>query len=120
MSLMKRKRRYRWVWRFLLVGVTVGGIWLLLPRESKAQRLKAELESRGERFTFEALGFGVSTNEDPAWFDLEAAVDHFEALSDARVDAARGVEPDQIRAQPPQIGWQQPFLYSCRYSDVLE
>jgi len=94
-------------------------IWFLPLGESEAQRLRAELEARGERFTLESWGLGT-TNDDPTWSVLEETMPQFSAMSDAQVDATRGVKHESDRAQPPQVAWQQPFLYSCRLDWVLE
>ena len=88
-------------------------------RESEAQRLRAELEARGERFTVEALGLGT-TNDDPTWSIFEETAPWFNAMSGAQVDPARGIEHENDRAQPPQVAWKQPFLYSCQSDWVLE
>ena len=117
MSSMKRRRR--WVWILLLLGAVVCMIWFLPPGDSEAQRLKAELEARGERFNLEALGLGTTT-DDPTWSVFEEAMPLFRAMSDAQVDAARGVKHESDRAYLPQVAWKQPFLYSCESDWVLE
>jgi hypothetical protein len=117
MSSMKRRRR--WVWIFLLLGAVVCVIWFLPLGESEAQRLKAELEARGECFTVEALGLGT-TNDDPTWLIFEETAPWFNAMSNAQVDPARGVKHENDRAQPPQVVWKQPFLYPGHSGWVLE
>lgn len=117
---MKRQRAHGWMAKLLWGGVAVCVVRLLFPGESEAQRLKAKLAARGERFTLEALGFGQATNEDRAWSVLEEAAQRFGDMSGAEVDPARGVDIERIRSKPPQVAWGQPFLYSYRSGTVLE
>jgi hypothetical protein len=102
-----------------LAGVTVLLVWAWSRGGSDADRLRAELEAQGECFTLEALGLEKGVPQDPDWAILKAMAPHFEAIDEAQVDPIKGWGHEQARASPPQVAWQQPFLYSRRRT-ILE
>jgi len=116
---LKRRRHRWWILSLLLTALALSIAWMSFRRRSEVVRLKTELEAQGECFTLEALGLEMGRTNDPTRAVLEAAAPYFEAVGEAEIDATQGWEYEPPRAEPPQVGWRQPFLYSPRQK-ILE